>query len=57
MPDQDAFVSAYLLRPLRTIEEVLQRRSRSDGSVPEAADRGVTTNRSGQAEAAPDSHD
>jgi hypothetical protein len=57
MPDQDTFVSPYLLRPLRTIEEVLRRRSRSGGSVSEAADCEVMPDRSGQAEVGPESHD
>jgi hypothetical protein len=56
MPDQKAFVSPYLLRPLRTIEQVLRRRSRSGGSVSEAADREVITDGSSDAEARPESH-
>jgi hypothetical protein len=57
MPDQETFVSPYLLRRLRTIEEVLRRRSRSGGSVSEAADGPLVTDRSGQAQSRPESHD
>jgi hypothetical protein len=57
MPDCDAFVSPYLLRPVRTIEEVLRRRSGSGGSVSEAANPEVIPDGNGQAEVGLKSHD